>query len=169
MPKKSQLDHLKTKKVFLFFGREPCSSGYGRRLMFKRSCVWILVQDTGLTFFTLICCKSFIVCLKRLKIKLKWGLFYNNLFSAIVCSFHYLRKNALNSHSLLRPKWSVEGAIVCLVYKNTWRQLPGKLVKESPSWLSIQSGDFSGFQFGFRIFFTAVFDSYLKPSVPWSA
>ena len=52
------------------WGQEPWSSGYGRRLMFWRSCVQIPVPYTGWTwhFFTLICCKNCIVCLKRLKI-----------------------------------------------------------------------------------------------------
>ena len=54
-------------------GRDPWSSGYGRRLTFQRSWVWIPGPYTGWTrhFFTLICCKNCIVCLKRLKIKEK--------------------------------------------------------------------------------------------------
>ena len=50
-------------------GQEPWSSGYGRRLTFQRSWVWIPAPDTGWTwhFFTLICCKNYIVCLKRPK------------------------------------------------------------------------------------------------------
>ena len=38
-------------------GREPWSSGWGRRLRIRRLFVWILVQNTGWTFFTLNCCK----------------------------------------------------------------------------------------------------------------
>ena len=58
---------------FIKFGREPWSSGYVRRLMFQRSWVWIPAPDTGWTwhFFTLICCKNCIVCLKRPKINEK--------------------------------------------------------------------------------------------------
>ena len=54
-------------------GREPWSSGFGRRLTFQRSWVWNLAPDTGWTwhFFTLICCKNCIVCLKRPKINEK--------------------------------------------------------------------------------------------------
>ena len=39
-------------------GREPWSSGYGRRLMFWRSWVQIPAPNTGWTFFTFICCKN---------------------------------------------------------------------------------------------------------------
>ena len=52
-------------------GREPWSSGYGWWLMFKRSWVWIPAPYTGWKFFTLICCKNWIVCLKRPKINKK--------------------------------------------------------------------------------------------------
>ena len=54
-------------------GREPWPSGYGRRLTFERSWVRFPAQDTGWTwhFFTLICCKNCIVCLKRPKINEK--------------------------------------------------------------------------------------------------
>ena len=54
-------------------GREPWSSGYGRRLTYRRSWVRIPVPYTGWTwyFFTLICCKNCIVCLKRPKINEK--------------------------------------------------------------------------------------------------
>ena len=52
-------------------GREPRSSGYGRRLMFWRSWVRIPVLCTIWTFFTLICCENCIVCLKRPKINKK--------------------------------------------------------------------------------------------------
>ena len=55
----------------MFLGREPWSSGYGSRLTFQRSWVRIPAPDTGWTFFTLICCKNCIVCLKRPKIKTK--------------------------------------------------------------------------------------------------
>ena len=36
--------------TFLTFGWEPWSSGHGRRLMFKRSWVWILAPYTGWTW-----------------------------------------------------------------------------------------------------------------------
>ena len=57
---------------FLNAAKQSCcwSSGYERRLMFKRSWVWILVPFTGWKwhFFTLICCKKYNdVCLKRPK------------------------------------------------------------------------------------------------------
>ena len=48
-------------------GREPWSSGYGRRLMFQRLWVQIPALYTGWTFFTFICCKNFNVYLKRRK------------------------------------------------------------------------------------------------------
>ena len=63
-------------------GRKPWSSGYGRRLMFWRSWIWIPVPYTGWTwhFSTLICCKNCIVCLKKTKNKRKrgrgWPIFY---------------------------------------------------------------------------------------------
>ena len=59
---------------FDYPGPEPWYSGYGRRLTFKRSWVRILAPYTGWTFghfFTLICCKICIVCLKRPKISEK--------------------------------------------------------------------------------------------------
>ena len=56
---------------YSFLGREPWSSGYGRRLTFQRLWVWILSPYTGWTFFTLIYFKNCIVCLKRLKINKK--------------------------------------------------------------------------------------------------
>ena len=54
-------------------GRKPWSSGYGRRLMFEMSRVWISMQYTGWEwhFFIWICCKKCIVCLKRPKINKK--------------------------------------------------------------------------------------------------
>ena len=52
-------------------GREPWCSGYEWRLMFKRVWVWVPALYTGWTFFTLICCKNCIVCLKRPKINEK--------------------------------------------------------------------------------------------------
>ena len=56
-----------------FLGREPWSSGYGRRHSFRRLWVQILALYTGWTWrlFTLICCKNCVVCLKRLKINEK--------------------------------------------------------------------------------------------------
>ena len=50
-------------------GREPWSSGYGRRLTFRRSWVRIPAPYTGWTFFTY--CKNCNVCLKRPKINEK--------------------------------------------------------------------------------------------------
>ena len=60
-----------SKNVPVPLGREPWSSGYGRQLMFERSWVRILAPYTGWTFFTLICCKNCVVCLKRPKINEK--------------------------------------------------------------------------------------------------
>ena len=56
-------------------GREPWYSGYGRRLTFQRSWARIPAPDTGWTlkFFTLICCKHCIVCLKKTENKRKRG------------------------------------------------------------------------------------------------
>ena len=54
------------------FGREPWSSGYGRRLMLLRSWVRIPVPYTGSTFLTLICCKIVLMFVwKRPKINEK--------------------------------------------------------------------------------------------------
>ena len=58
------------------FGREPWSSGYGRRLMIQRLWVRIPAPYTGWTwhFFTLICCKNCSnVCLKKTENKRKRG------------------------------------------------------------------------------------------------
>ena len=55
------------------YWREPLSSGYGRRLMFQRSWVWIPAPYTGWTFFTFICCKNCNVYLKKTKINEKWA------------------------------------------------------------------------------------------------
>ena len=54
-------------------GREPWSSGYGRRLKFHRSRVQIPAPNTGWTwhFYTLICCTNCIVCFKKTKNKRK--------------------------------------------------------------------------------------------------
>ena len=53
-------------------GREPWSSGYGKRLTFQRMWVQILALHTAWTFFTYICCKNCNdVCLKRPKINKK--------------------------------------------------------------------------------------------------
>ena len=60
--------------TYEFHGREPWFSGYGWRFMFERSWVWIPVPYTGWPnghFFTLICYKNCIVCLKRPKINEK--------------------------------------------------------------------------------------------------
>ena len=57
-----------------WFGREPWSSGYGRRLMFWWFRVQIAALYTGWTFFTLICCKNCnAVRLKKTKNKRKRG------------------------------------------------------------------------------------------------
>ena len=48
-------------------GREPWSSGYGRRLMFQRSWVWIPAPYTGWIFFHIYLLKNCNVCLKRRK------------------------------------------------------------------------------------------------------
>ena len=53
-------------------GREPWSSGNGKRLTFWRLWVWIPAPYTGWTFFTYICYKKcYDVCLKRPKINEK--------------------------------------------------------------------------------------------------
>ena len=61
------------------FGGEPWSCGYGRQLMFKRSWVQIPAPYSEWTwhFFTLICYKNCIICLKRPKINKKegWSIF----------------------------------------------------------------------------------------------
>ena len=62
----------KTKNVapinYFRHGREPWSSGYGRRLISRRSWVQIPAQYTGWKFFTYMCCKNCNdVCLNRAK------------------------------------------------------------------------------------------------------
>ena len=53
-------------------GRDPWSSGYGRRLMFQRLWIRIPAPYTGRTFFHKpICCKICNVCLKKTKINEK--------------------------------------------------------------------------------------------------
>ena len=47
------------------------SSGYGRRLMLSRWCVWIPALYTGSTFFAFICCKIVMLVWKD-KNKRKW-------------------------------------------------------------------------------------------------
>ena len=64
-------------------GREPWSSGYGKRLTFQRSRVRFPAPYTGWTFFTFICCKN---CLKRPKI--------NEKEAGLA---HFLKKVALKS------------------------------------------------------------------------
>ena len=56
-------------------GREPWSSGYGRRLMFRRSWVRIPALYTGWTwvFFTLICCKKIYCLFEKTENKRKRG------------------------------------------------------------------------------------------------
>ena len=51
-------------------GREPWSSGYGSRLKFWRSWVWIPLCIVAGHFFTFICCKN---CSKRRKLNWKRG------------------------------------------------------------------------------------------------
>ena len=83
---------------------EPWSCGYGRRLMFQRSWVRILVPYTGCTwhFFTLIGCKNCIVCLKRPKI--------NEKETGIAPFF--------NNKKLLYPMWPDVGIIGCTFSKS---------------------------------------------------
>ena len=72
-------------------GREPWSSGYGWRLVFERSWVWIPAPYTEWTFFTLICCKNCISCLKKPKINEKDGgvaHFYIKHVAPICCSIY---------------------------------------------------------------------------------
>ena len=61
------------------FGRKPCSSGYGRRLMFRRSWVWIPAPDGH--FSHLFVVKIVIFVWKDEKIKKRdrgWPIFKNN-------------------------------------------------------------------------------------------
>ena len=50
---------------YYVLGREPWSSGYGRRLMFQWLWVRILAPYTRWTFFHIFCCKNCNVCFKR--------------------------------------------------------------------------------------------------------
>ena len=61
------------KANYIGTGREPWSSGYGRKLIIRRLWVRTLVPYTGWTFFTFICCNYWTVCLKRPKINEKRG------------------------------------------------------------------------------------------------
>ena len=49
-------------------GREPWPSGYGRHLMMRGCGFESWCRRMDMKFFTLICCKNCIVCLKRPKI-----------------------------------------------------------------------------------------------------
>ena len=66
-------------------GRKLRSSGYMRRLMFQRSWVRILATQNGWTwhFFTLICCKNCIVCLKRPKKVVLWSIRWSICINSI--------------------------------------------------------------------------------------
>ena len=79
--------------------REPCSSGYGRKLIFQRSWVRIPALYTWWTISTFIWGKNCNVCLKRRK--RGWGLpiFYNlwprhvqKTFIIIHCEAYYLSR-----------------------------------------------------------------------------
>ena len=67
----------------LLLNLEPWSSGYGWRLMFQRSWVRMPAPYTGWAFFTLICCKICIVCLKKAENKRKRGRSWAILFYLI--------------------------------------------------------------------------------------
>ena len=84
---------------------EPWSSGYGRRLTFQRSWVRIPAPDTGLRwhFFTLICCKNCVVCLKRPKIKWKRGRGWPNFFRLGIKL--WLARLAIVMTTLLKYTW----------------------------------------------------------------
>ena len=80
-------------------GREPWSSGYGKRLTFQRSWVRIPAQYTGWTFFTYICCKNCNVCLKRPKINEK---------EAGVGPFkNYLKRFRTRNDDMIKTKWPI--------------------------------------------------------------
>ena len=59
--------------------RPKTSRGYGRRLMFQRSCVWFLATYTGWTFFTYLFVVKFVMCVRKDKNKWKrcrgWHIF----------------------------------------------------------------------------------------------
>ena len=79
----------------LTLGREPSSSGYGKRLTFWRSWVQIPVPYTGWTFFTYICCQNCnVVCLKRPKInKKEAGI--GPFLKKNLCWHQFVRENAI--------------------------------------------------------------------------
>ena len=62
--------------------REPWSSGYGRQLMIARLWVQILENWMDITFFTVICCKNYIVFERDRKKRKRgrgWPIFLKNL------------------------------------------------------------------------------------------
>ena len=88
---------LLTNQQYFKFGRHPWSSGYGRRLVFRRSWVWIAAPYTRWTFTTFICCKN---CLfERTKINEKEAavahLKKQYLKLNQWCSCTYLHRNAI--------------------------------------------------------------------------
>ena len=68
--------------------------------MFQRLWVWILAPDTGWTwhFFTLICCKNCIVCLKKTKNKRKRGRGLLNLLKKHSGTFSTWRYKCILCH-----------------------------------------------------------------------
>ena len=72
--KKFGLNCFTTDKKQFILRQELWSSGYGWRLMFQRSWVWIPAPYPGWTIFHIFCCKNCNdVCLKRPKINSKRG------------------------------------------------------------------------------------------------
>ena len=80
---------------FSVFGRESWSSGYVRRLMFQRSWIRIVVPYTGWTFFTCICYKNCIVCLKKNENKRKRSRIKKEMKSGQICNFWSVQTSAI--------------------------------------------------------------------------
>ena len=103
-----------------FLGQEPWSSGYGKRLTFRRSWVRIPALYTGWTFFTYICCKNCNdACLERPKINEKEAgvgpFFYKNkqisfLHDDLFHAFH------ITHFTVSIPSFSLSLSLLLLTY-----------------------------------------------------
>ena len=99
-------------KFYDEIGRTPWSSGYGRRLMSRRSWVRIPAPYTGWTFFSYILYKNCNVCLKKMKInekEVRIGPFKKKFYDDIVNqndnqSILYVRYSILIDRKLCRYK-----------------------------------------------------------------
>ena len=97
-------------------GREPWSSGYGRRLTFRRPWVQIPVAYTGWTFFTLICCKLVLIFVwKRPKINEKEA--RDDYSTKLILSWQSVADCKVHS------QWRFQGAITKKHFQSAFRSL----------------------------------------------